>query len=144
MTDLKRRQSLSAAKPPPIVNMAFAKFPTRAREKLWTLRSLIFETAAELESVGPLTETLKWGQPAYLTGKPKTGTTIRLGMHDETAHTYALFVHCQTTLISEFRKRYKNELSFDKNRAIVFKPNAKLPKRVLRACIAEALTYHIR
>ena len=35
------------------------------------LRQLIFETAAATEVVGELEETLKWGEPSYLTPKTK-------------------------------------------------------------------------
>ena len=41
------------------------------------LRQRIF-AVAEAEGVGSLDETLKWGEPAYLT-RPRRGTTIRLG-----------------------------------------------------------------
>jgi len=43
-----------------------------------SLRRLIFETAAELEDVGLLEETLKSGQPSYLASPTKSGTTIRV------------------------------------------------------------------
>jgi hypothetical protein len=33
------------------------------RPKLLALRRLIFETAGSTEGVGPITETLKWGNP---------------------------------------------------------------------------------
>ena len=41
------------------------------------LRSLLVEVAEDL-CVGPLTETLKWGEPAYLTEVTKAGTTVRI------------------------------------------------------------------
>ena len=59
--------------------------------RLHEMRALIF-AAAEATGTAPLTETLKWGQPAYLPAK-RAGTTIRLGV--EGGHP-ALFVHCQT------------------------------------------------
>ena len=46
--------------------------------RLMTLRALIFDVAAKTDGVGALDETLKWGEPAYLT-RSKSGSTIRLG-----------------------------------------------------------------
>jgi hypothetical protein len=43
------------------------------------LRMHILDAASETEGVGELEETLKWGQPSYLTKKPKSGRTIRIG-----------------------------------------------------------------
>jgi len=90
---------------PPIqsdaVKSAFASFPDTARPGLLELRRLIFEVA-ETESVGRIEETLKWRQPAYLTPESKSGTTLRLGVPK--AGGYALFVHCQTSIISDARE----------------------------------------
>ena len=61
------------------VQQAFHEFPPEIRTKLLALRKLILDTAASIEGVGPIEETLKWGQPAYLTSQSKSGSTIRLG-----------------------------------------------------------------
>ena len=65
-------EDLMEIKPPfkdPDVEAAFASFPVPARKGLLALRSLIFETAETTPQVGALKETLKWGQPAYVTAK---------------------------------------------------------------------------
>lgn len=64
---------------PADVAVAFAAFPDPVRVQLLEVRRLIFATAAETSGVGPLTETLKWGEPAYLTEATVSGSTIRLG-----------------------------------------------------------------
>ena len=64
---------------PADVAAAFATFPAAVRGRLLDVRRVIFATAEELEGVGPLTEALKWGEPAYLTAASKSGSTIRLG-----------------------------------------------------------------
>lgn len=48
--------------PPPGVRSALDACPAAARAAVTALRALIIETAADLPEVGPLTETLKWGQ----------------------------------------------------------------------------------
>jgi hypothetical protein len=50
---------------------------------------------------------LKWGQPAYLTGKPKTGSTIRIDAFGGRDERYAMFFHCQSRLAESFRVLYR-------------------------------------
>jgi hypothetical protein len=80
----------------PQVAEAFAAIPPGLRPKLAALRRLILDIAAKTEGVGDLDETLKWGQPSYLTHKTKSGTTIRIGAIKGSDQLYALFVNCQT------------------------------------------------
>lgn len=122
------------------VTAAFDAFPDAARSDLLRLRALIFSTAAEITDLGPLTETLKWGQPAYLPAIPRTGTTIRLGL-PKTGST-AMFVHCQSSVISDFRQTFPDTLRFEGNRAIVFALGEAPPDAPLRLLIRGALTYH--
>ena len=124
------------------VAAAFKNVPPAVRRKLLGLRRLIFETAATTEGVGPLTETLKWGEPAYLTEASGSGTTIRIAWKAATPSQYALYVHCQTRLIDRFRTVFPDELAYDGNRAIVFEDSDPMPKEPLSHCIAMALTYH--
>ncbi|MEM1315687.1 MAG: DUF1801 domain-containing protein, partial [Pseudomonadota bacterium] len=63
---------------PAPVAAAFQAMPEALRPRLAELRALVLETA-EAEGAGPLAETLKWGEPAYLTEATKSGGTLRLG-----------------------------------------------------------------
>ena len=58
---------------PADVAAAFAAFPEHVRARLLEARDLIFATAASMEGVGPLKETLKWGEPAYLSSDAQEG-----------------------------------------------------------------------
>lgn len=129
--------------PGPVAS-AFDAYPPAIRRKAMAIRKLIFETAARTAGVGRLTETLKWGEPAYLTEASRSGTTIRLGWKAARPDELGIFVHCQTTLIANFRRLYAGELQFDGNRAIVLERQARLPGTILRDCIRRALTYHLR
>ena len=63
--------------------------------------------AAQDAGAGPLTETLKWGEPAYLTEASGSGSTIRLGqVRDDPGHA-AVFVNCRTALADTFRARLR-------------------------------------
>jgi hypothetical protein len=121
---------------------AFAAFPDRVRSNLFHIRSLIFQVASDTAGVGEIRETLKWGQPSYLTVGPKSGTTIRLGMSRD--HRPALFVHCQTSLISEFRDMFEDRFDFEGNRGLILRRGAVEQAHALACCVAQALTYHQR
>src|SRR5205085_5192275 len=95
----------------PAVKAVFDAYPTALRKKLLALRRLILETAAETEGVGELRETLKWGQPSYLTAT-KSGSTVRLGEVKASSRQYAMYVHCQTDLVATFRELYPTELTY--------------------------------
>lgn len=123
----------------PNVAAAFAAFPEPERAGLMRLRALIFETAEALD-VGALEETLKWGQPAYLTPETKAGTTIRLGRPKTGG--FAVYAHCQTTVIPEFRSLFPDDFTYEGNRAIWLTAEDALPEEKLSMLISAALTYH--
>ena len=126
------------------VRAAFDEFDSNVRSTLLEARELVLQTAAELE-VGPLTETLKWGEPAYLTEASRSGTTLRLATPKNRPDHCAIFVHCQTTLVTEFREVIDHPaIGFDGNRAVIFPADLPLPVDALRHCIAQALTYKRR
>ena len=127
---------------PEAVAEVFASFPAEVRPRLADLRRLILDTAASVTGAGPLTETLKWGEPAYLTEATKSGTTIRIGWKPASPDRCALLFHCQTSLVEDFRRLFDGDLTFEGNRAVVVPRTGPLPEAALRRCIAMALTYH--
>jgi uncharacterized protein DUF1801 len=126
----------------PEVAKVFAAYPPSIRAKLKAVRRLIFEVAATTQGVGPLQETLKWGEPAYLPATPRTGSAIRLGWKGSAPECCAVYFHCKTTLIGTFRTLFADEFGFEGNRALLLKPSGRLPEKPLAACLAMALTYH--
>ena len=127
----------------PDVQPVFDNYPPAIRQNLMALRALILAVAAEIDGVGDLEETLKWGQPSYLTAASRSGTTVRIDqVRDDPGH-YALFVNCQTSLVESWRTMYP-ALTYDGNRAIVFSVDEKLPTDAVKDCIGMALTYHRR
>lgn len=123
------------------VREVFDSYPEPVRLPLLELRELIFCVAGETEGVGPLTETLKWGQPSYATEESGSGTALRL--HRFGVQRLGVFVNCQTTLIGTFRGLFP-DLAYEKNRAIVLSPDAPLPVEPLSLFIEMALTYKLR
>jgi Domain of unknown function (DU1801) len=129
---------------PADVAAAFAGFPERVRARLLEARDLVFEAAAGIEGVGPLTETLKWGEPAYLTEDTRTGSTIRLGWFRSSERKCALLFNCRTTLVDDFRERFPGMFTYEKSRAILLDVREPLPKAPLSVCLGMALTYRLR
>lgn len=127
----------------PAVDAIFSAYPTPVKARLLALRRLIFDTAKTTKGVGALEETLKWGQPSYLTTESKSGSTIRIDHVKAEAGRYAVYFHCQTDLVETFRELYP-ELRYGGNRSILLDAGEEVPEKALRHCIALALTYHAR
>ncbi|WP_407149159.1 DUF1801 domain-containing protein [Bradyrhizobium sp. ORS 86] len=121
----------------------FDAYPAPVKAKLLALRRLILDTAKATRGVGALEETLKWGQPSYLTTETGSGSTVRIDQVKAAADQVAVYFHCQTNLVETFRELYP-ELSYSGNRAILLDVADKLPEAALRHCVALALTYHLR
>ncbi len=121
---------------------AFAAIPEPARTQLMELRSLIIDTAKKTPGVGPLDEVLRWGEPSYLTAATKSGTTIRIHWKARQPDRCAMYVHCQTSLVEQYRLRHSDSLEFEGSRAVLFDVHKPLPVAALRDCIELALTYH--
>ena len=128
-----------AIKTNPEVASVFARYPDNVRAKLLALRELILETAKELSEVTTLEETLKWGEPSYLT---KNGSTLRIDWKSKTPDQYAMYFKCTSRLVETFREVYKNQFRFEGKRAIVFGLEDQIPEKELKGCIKTALTYH--
>jgi hypothetical protein len=113
----------------------FKAYPENIRTKLLFLRQLIFDTAEKTAGVGKLEETVKWGEPSYLTVESKSGSTIRLGWK-KAQNQYGIFFNCKTTLIDTFKNIYGAKFKYEKNRAILFDVNDDIPEKLLRHCTA--------
>ena len=129
---------------PLAVAAVFAAYPAPVRRRMLRLRALIFEVAARTDGVGVLTETLRWGEPAYRTEQTGSGSPVRLGFKPRSPDTLALHFICTTTLVTSFRREFEGELNFEGTRSIVFDVREALPLRPIKACLAAALTYHLK
>jgi len=121
----------------------FESYPPVVRRKLLALRELVFRTARSHPEVGELEETLKWGEPAYVT-KNGAGSTVRMDWKAKAPNRYAVYFHCQTNLVESFRAMFPNDFKFEGNRAVVFEVEDRVPLDALGICIAASLTYHLK
>ncbi len=118
----------------------FEKYPKEIREKLSYLRNLIIESAAEIESIFELSETLKWTEPSFVV---KKGSTIRIDWKSKKPNQYAMYFQCTSKLVPTFKKVFGDKFKYEKSRAILFSLDEKIPTKELKECIKSALKYHL-
>ncbi len=123
----------------PEVDDKFSKYPDFVRGKMQFLRELVIETAEETEVIDELEETLKWGEPSFVT---KNGSTLRMDWKEKAPNQYAMYFQCTSRLVDTFRMVFDHTFQYEGNRAIVFQLNQKIPVFELKECIKASLTYH--
>ncbi|MEQ8480998.1 MAG: DUF1801 domain-containing protein [Hoeflea sp.] len=105
-------------------------------------RGLIHDVAARTPEIGPLEESLKWGEPSFTPAKRNVGSSVRIAPRAN--GDLALMFICHTNLVEEFRALYPAALTFEGNRAILVKAGKPVDAEALSHCIALALTYKLR
>ncbi len=123
----------------PRVKEVFKKYPKHVQKQMQQLRKLVLETASDIDGLDKLEETLKWGEPSYLT---KHGSTLRMDWKEKTPDQFAVYFKCTSQLVPTFKTIYKNTFQFEGTRAIVFKLDEQIPEEELKHCMKLALTYH--
>jgi hypothetical protein len=121
------------------VDTIFDNYPANVRDKMQFLRELVIEAASEIEGLTTIEETLKWGEPSFIT---KKGSTLRMDWKSNTPDQYAMYFQCTSRLVETFRLVYDKKFQFQGNRAIVFKLDQKIPVKELKECIKASLNYH--
>lgn len=123
----------------PLVVSKFDNYPNKVKPQMDNLRSLILQTAEEIDSISEMEETLKWGEPSYLV---KNGSTIRIDWKSRAPNQYAIYFKCTSSLVETFKVIFGDLFKYEKNRAIVFEIDEKVPTEELKMCIGMALQYH--
>ena len=125
----------------PKVQSAYDAFDDAQRDIALMLRDLIFAVAADTPQAGVVEETLKWGQPSYLTPRTKSGSTLRIGTTK--AGDTGIYAHCGTTIISDYVATFPGDDRIDGNRGVLFASKDEINTDRLRHLIRHALTYHL-
>ena len=120
----------------PKIQAVFNVYPKPAQDGALALRELIFRTAADLPDVPFPTECLRWGQPSYIT---PIGSALRIGIPKKGG--FALFAHCQSTIISHFAQVFGMDFRTEGNRAVLFDTVEDIQAEKLRFLVEHALTY---
>ncbi|QBK29523.1 DUF1801 domain-containing protein [Roseitalea porphyridii] len=105
-------------------------------------RTLIVQAAETVPDLGPLAESIKWGEHSFTPQQPRTGSSVRIQTRDNGDE--ALMFICHTGLVDTFRDLYGDRLHLEGNRAIVLPYGEPVDEAAVRHCIALALTYHRR
>ncbi|MBR9860096.1 DUF1801 domain-containing protein [bacterium] len=114
-------------------------YPDLVQTKLQEIRNLIELVAQESDQIAEVQETLKWGEPSYIT---KIGSTLRMDWKEKSPEQYALYFSCSSKLVSSFKAVFGDELRYEGNRAVVMLLNEDPPKPLIKKCIHAALHYH--
>ncbi|KXX66834.1 DUF1801 domain-containing protein [Flammeovirga sp. SJP92] len=117
----------------------FDNYPDFVKDKMQNLRSLVIETAHEMENIDRLEETLKWGEPSYTT---KQGSTLRMDWKEKNPDQYAIYFQCTSRLVETFKSVFGNRFEYEGKRAIIFDLNQEIPVTELKLCIKATLQYH--
>jgi len=121
----------------PSIENKISNFPKNARDKFQQVRALIFQVAKE-NDLGPIEETLKWGQASYLC---KTGSTIRIDWQPKNKNSMDIFFNCKTSLVETFKEIFPETFSYSGNRVIAIPLDQATPIE-LETCLLMALNYH--
>ena len=84
------------------VQRKFETYPANISILLHNLRGLILNGAKQ-EGISDITETLKWGEPSYIS---TIGSTIRFDWKAKYPNRYCLYFNCKTSLIETYREVY--------------------------------------
>lgn len=117
-----------------------AAYPAQVIQQMHYLRTLVRSVAENTPEVTRLEETLKWGEPSFLTNK---GSTLRMDWKAKAPEQYALYFKCTSRLVPTIRTLYDDLFTYEKNRAILFALDDDVPEGQLRSCIRMALRYHV-
>nr|WP_293301637.1 DUF1801 domain-containing protein [Allomuricauda sp.] len=114
-------------------------YPDFVRGKMQFLRELVLETAMEIPEITNLEETLKWGEPSFLT---RTGSTLRMDWKKKAPEQYQMYFKCTSRLVKTFKLVFGDLFTYEKNRAIIFQLEQEIPVLELKKCIKATLIYH--
>jgi hypothetical protein len=123
----------------PDVEAVFSNYPDSVKSKMLMLRNLIIETASEIDEISNLEETLKWGEPSYLT---RHGSTLRIDWKPKFPNQYAMYFKCTSRLVETFKLIFQDNFDFQGTRAIIFQLDDEIPEIQLKQCIKATLLYH--
>lgn len=123
----------------PAFESKIANYPDFVRDKMQFLREVVIETAEEIPEINHLEETLKWGEPSFVT---KTGSTLRMDWKKKTPDQYQMYFKCTSRLVETFKLIFRDFFEYEKNRAIIFQLDQEIPLTELKQCIKATLMYH--
>ena len=139
-----KKQSVATPFASEAVASVYASQPEPQRASLLALRALLFDLAGQLDPVGQVDESLKWGSPSYVSTTPRVGTPIRLDRVTNSDVDVGVFVHCQSRVVEHFRLVHADTYRLDGTRGLLLNAHEDLPKDAVVDFMSLVLTYHTR
>lgn len=124
----------------PITNV-IGTWSAPARARFDDVRRRCHEVAQAAE-IGPLDESLKWGQPAWRPRRPRTGTTLRAWWSLDRPERLDLYVDCKTTLAADVDDAFPGAFDTDRRRVLSLGLDRPVPDDALWHLIFRTFTYH--
>lgn len=118
-------------------------WPAAAQQIFFDLRDLIYATAADDPAIGPLTETLKWGEPSFLTEVTRSGSTLRVAWKAKYPDEIGLFVICRTDMLADIRDLFPQDFRFEGTRAAFLPLETPINADAVAFLVRRALRYHL-
>lgn len=125
-----------------VVERKFEEYPHNVKKILMYFRSLIFRVAKQDVRIGNLIETLKWGEPSYLS-ENSSGTTIRIDWKKSSPEKIYIYFNCKTSMISDIKFLFGDLFVYGGNRSLILDINNSIPVKELEYSIFMALTYKL-
>ena len=117
------------------------QWPPHAQVHFNAVRRLVLHAAREAD-VGPLTESLKWRQPAWRPERPNQGSTLRLNWSPASPAALTLFVDCKTTICATMREIYPTTFRYEGTRALHLSADEPYPDQAIDHLARLTFTYH--
>ncbi len=115
--------------------------PAPFNQIMLQIRTWIFQAPKRNSLIGPIKETLRWGEASYI-NEQGHGSLLRIAYKDTSKPYVGLYFHCKTTLIGSIAKKYGNAFTYQGNRAIIFDGQQALNESAIKDCIEQAMLYH--
>lgn len=124
---------------PTEIAQIIADYPDDVQAVFRDVRKLVLAVAKETVGIANTQETLKWGEPSYLAAG---GSTVRMKWSKKQPKQFLLYFNCNSILVETFREIYRDEFTYDGNRAMSFPIDHKVPEAALKHCLSMAMQYH--
>lgn len=135
---------MSAPPLPSDVKAVLTTYPAAATARFMDIREIVYAAAADTPGTGPLTETLKWGEPAYLTETSGTGTTLRIAWKPGDPERIGVYLNCRSSLIEDIRTLHPGTFEIEGTRGLMLALGTPLPTEALGHVARLAQGYHRR
>jgi len=126
--------------PPPILD-CIARWPDATQVHFSDLRRIAHDVAHAAD-IGHLSESLKWGQPAWRPARLRIGSTLRVDWSPAAPDRLMAFVDCKTDLAAQMSTRFPGQFHNDGRRALAFDLDVPVDRDAVWQLAHLTFTYH--